>query len=131
VVRAEFVVFGSEVLVFGVEAFVAGACFVEALLEPVVTMPERVVLDSELVEFATQPLLFFRCLLLLVDELGGEGVAFGERGGEEVAVTEGVDERDGFGLSLLAGSPGALTITSAGPFAWSTSFAWNRHQRRR
>ena len=124
------VVVGAELFVFVFEAFVAGAGFVEALFEPVVAMPERLVLPAETIEFATQLGLLFRCLLLLVGELGGELVAFGEGGGEEVAVIDLAGVGGGFGLARLAGSPGALAVSGADPFAGPSSFAWNRHVRR-
>jgi hypothetical protein len=128
VLGAEVVQFGAKVLVFVFEAFVAGAGFVEALLEPVVTMPERFMLPADPVEFAAQLGCFFRCLLPLVDELGGELISFAEGGGEKVAVINLAGVGGGFGLALLAGSPGALTVSGAGPFAGSSSFAWDRHQ---
>lgn len=71
------------------------------------------------VQFDLQPRRFvFRCF-----QLAGENLAGGDGGGEFVASVEGLDERVGFGLALLACPPGALTISGAGPFAGASAFA--------
>jgi|GEM_PF-4067159 len=71
------------------------------------------------VQFDLQPHRFvFRCF-----QLAGENLAGGDGGGEFVASVEGLNERVGFRLALLAYPPGALTISSAGPSAGASAFA--------
>lgn len=120
--------FGAEVGVVGFELTVSCAQLFVAVVEPDVTVLSCLVLHAKFVEFATQLGVFFRRLLPQLGELFSESVAFGKRGGEEVAVVDFAGECVGFGLTLLAGSPCALAITTACPFAWPTTLAGNRHE---
>ena len=120
----EVVEAGEGVVAFGAEALVL-------LLEVLVLRGEpapAAVLGGSFTAFTVQvglqPCRFvFRCF-----QLAGESFAVGDSGGEFVASVEGLDERGRLGLTELAVPPGALTISSAGPFAGPATFAGDRHK---